>query len=191
MVYDKYEHSNIMNDFFRGKINIEDLPNRPKPKKVELGYGKGIGHAHGSYSQYIKKLGEQAPKGNGIISIGKSIIEKDTFSISDPTDKFALGDVPHILIMHYNTINPITIKVLWKDSEDEIISEQYYEISGAHSLNYDWWDSYGVYFIGPENLEEGDYEVEIVSTEFGRDDKTRTFAASLDFTVVELSEKDS
>lgn len=191
MAYDKYEHSNIMSDFFRGKINIDDLSDRPKSKMVELGYGKGIGYVHGTYSQYIKKLGKQAPKGNGIISIGKSVVEKDnTFSMSDPTDKFTIGDVPHILIMHYNVINTVAIKVLWKNSEDEVLSEQYYEIPAAHSLNYDWWEQYGTYFIGPEDLEEGNYKVEIVSTEFGRGDNTKTFTASLDFIVIESSEKD-
>jgi len=190
MVYNKYEHSNIMEGFFSGKIKIDDLSNQHQPKKVELGYGKGIGHRQGTYSQYIKKLEEQAPKGNGIISIGKSIMEKDNmFSMPNMTDKFAEGDIPHILVMHYNIVNPMIIHVSWKNSEDEEISEQFYEIPAAHSLNYDWWNSYGTYFVGPEDIEEGDYKVEITSTEYGRGNRTKTLTASLDFTVAEISDK--
>lgn len=184
MVYDKYnDHSNVMNEFFKGRIKMNDIP---KPKKVELGHGKGIGHSYGTYSQYIKKLREQTPKGNGIISIGKSVIEKDNiFSVPSTTDKFTVGDVPHVLIMYRNTINPMMIHVLWKDSEDEIISEQYYEISAAHSLNYDWWDQYGIYFVGPEDLEEGNYKVDIISTEFGVKDKIKTLGARIKFSLIE------
>lgn len=190
MVYNEYENTDIMSAFFKGKISIDDISG-PKSKMVELGKGNGIGHIHGSYSQYIKILRERVPKENGIISIGKSVIEKDNiFSMPDITDKFTVGDVPHILIMHYNIINPITVKVLWKNSEDEIISDQYYEICGAHSLNYDWWEQYGTYFIGPENLEEGNYNVEIISTEVGREDIIKNLVASLDFTVAEPSNKD-
>jgi len=192
MVYNKYEHSNTMEGFFSGKIKIDDLSNQPKPKRVELGYGKGIGHRQGTYSQYIKKLGEQAPKGNGIISIGKSVIEKDDiFSMPDITDKFVEEDIPYILIMHYNIVNPMTIHVLWKNSEEDIISEQFYEIPAAHSLNYDWWEMYGTYFVGPENMEEGSYKIEITSAEYGKGNKTKTLTASLDFTITDISNKES
>lgn len=191
MVYNKYEHSNVMEGFFSGKIKIDDLSNQPKPKRVELGYGKGIGHRQGTYTQYIKKLGEQSSKGNGIISIGKSVIEKDNiFSMPDITDKFVEGDIPYILVMHYNIVNPMIIHVSWKNSEDEEISEQFYEIPAAHSLNYGWWDIYGTYFVGPENLEEGNYKVEIISTEYSRGNKAKTLATSLDFTIAEISGKE-
>lgn len=186
MIYDKYETSDTMSAFFKGKVNINDLNNRPKSRTVELGYGKGIGHIHGSYSEYIKKLREQTPKGNGIISIGKSVTDKNNiFSMPNITDKFAVGDVPHILIMYYNIINPMAINVSWKNSEDGTISEQYHNIPASHSLNYDWWEQYGVYFIGPEDLEEGDYEVNVTSTEFDRGNNVKNLSTSLDFKVVD------
>ena len=185
MTYEKT--TNTMKAFFEGRVRN----NIPESKLVELGHGKGIGHIHGSYNQYIKELSEQRIKGNGAISIGKSVIEKDVFSIPDPTDKFSVGDIPHILIMYDNIINDISLKVVWKDSNDDTILEQYYNLPSAHSMNYDWWKSYGILFIGPEDLDEGNYMVEITSEEIisrehtigDKKDNIKTFAVSLEFSV--------
>lgn len=49
----------------------------------------------------------------------------------------------------------------------------------------DWWDSYSVYFIGPEELEEGDYNIEITSKEFDIEDKIKTLRALVEFSVVD------
>lgn len=190
------EDNNIMKAFFGGKISINDL-SRSTAKRVELGHGKGIGHKYGSYSRYIEKLSEQVTKGNGIISIGKSVIEKDIFSMPNPTDKFAIGDVPHLLIMYNNIIDDILLKVTWKDSDADSILEQYYEIPRAYSMGNDWWDSYGIYFIGPEDLEEGDYSVEVTSQEMitreptigEKEDNIKTLTASLEFSVEDKSDK--
>lgn len=200
MTYD-YKNANVMEALFSNKLDLSDISS--KYKMVELGHGVGIGHIDGSYSQYIKALSEHAGKGNGIVYIGKSIeIDKDVLSdksekhknnknklfIQDPTDKFSPGDIPKILIMFYNILNQTNIKVLWKDSNNDIILEQYYEIPSAHSLNYDWWDQYTLYFIGPENLEEGNYKIDITSTTLGVEDKIITLTTSLEFFVEDLSE---
>lgn len=195
MVYQ--DDNNIMKAFFKGKISINDL-SRPTLKKVEIGYGKGIGNKYGTYNRYIEKLSEQITKGNGTIYIGKSIIDKDTFSISNPTDKFTIGDVPHLLINYNNVIDDIFLKVIWKDSDDTSILEQYYEIPRAYSMGNSWWDYYGIYFIGPEDLEEGNYKVEITSEEMiskeqtigEKKDNIKTLRAILEFSMEELSRKE-
>ncbi len=187
-MYEKDE--NTMKAFFGGKIRNEV----PQPKLVELGFGKGVGHIRGTYSQYVKALREQAPKGNGTISIGKSIVtDKEIFSTQNPTDKFSLGDVPHILITYGNIINGIQLKVVWKDSNDETILEQFYDIPDPYSVGSDWWDQYGVYFTGPEDLEEGDYRVDIISEEIisreqtigDKKDNIKTLSTSIEFSVVD------
>lgn len=190
MVYNNKDSTEVMKSFFSGRIKYE----APKPKLVELGDGKGIGHTRGSYSQYVEALREQAIKGNGIIYIGKSVItDKEVFSIPNPTDKFSVGDVPHILITYGNIINGIQLKVVWKDSNDETIVEQYYNIPDPYSVGSDWWDQYSVYFMGPEDLEEGDYRVDIISEEIisrehtigEKKDNIKTLSASLEFSVVD------
>lgn len=180
------ENTNTMKAFFEGKVR-NDIPG---PKLVELGHGRGIGHEHGSYNQYIKKLSEQRTKGNGVISIGKSIKE-DTFSIPNPTDKFNVGDIPHLLVMYNNIIDDISLKVIWKDSDDDTILEQYYNVPSAYSMGNYWWESYGIYFIGPEDLEEGNYSIDIISEEIifkehtmgDKKDNIKTLTASIDFSV--------
>lgn len=180
------QDTNIMKAFFGGRIR-NDIP---ELKRVELGHGKGVGHIYGSYNQYIKELSEQITKGNGTISIGKYVIEKDIFSISDPTDKFATGDIPKLLITYGNIINSIQLKVVWEDSDDTIL-EQYYNIPDPYSMGNDWWDQYSVYFMGPEDLEEGDYRVDIISEEIisrehtigEKKDNIKTLSASLEFSV--------
>lgn len=189
MVYNNEDSTEVMKSFFSGRIKYE----APKSKLVELGDGKGIGHTRGSYSQYVKALREQAPKGNGTISIGKSIVtDKEIFSTQNPTDKFSVGDVPHILITYGNIINGIQLKVVWKDSNDETILEQFYDIPVPYSVGSDWWDQYSVYFTGPD-LEEGDYRVDIISEEIisreqtigDKKDNIKTLSTSIEFSVVD------
>jgi hypothetical protein len=191
MYYEK--DINVMKAFFEGRVKNEI----PKHKVVELGHGKGIGHVQSSYNQYIKALSEQRIKGNGFISIGKSVIEKDIFSMPNPTDEFVIGDVPKLLITYGNIINDILLKVAWKDSNDDIILEEYYEIPSAYSMGNSWWDSYGVLFIGPEELEEGDYKVEIISEEMiskeytmrEKKDNIKSFSTSLGFSIENQSDQ--
>lgn len=190
MVYK--ETNDIMKAFFEGRVKNEVK----QPKLVELGYGKGIGHSKGTYSQYVKGLGRQMAKGNGIISIGKSVVEKDIFSIPNPTDKFIAGDTPHLLVSYDNIIDSILLKATWKDSDGDMILEQYYEIPRAYSVGSDWWDSYGVLFVGPKDLEEGDYSIEIISRETiskeqtvgDKEDNIKTLRVSLEFSVGNSSE---
>ena len=185
MSYDN-RGTDIMSAFFSGKLKDEIANLSKEPKMVELGHGSGIGHKDGTYSQYIKQLEQQRIKGNGTIYLGKAInTEKNILSIQDPTDEFATEDVPKLLIMFNTILNPIQIKVVWKDSDGEQILDQYYEIPSAHSMDYDWWDSYGVYFIGPENLEYGDYRIYITSKEFGIEDKAKVLSTSIEFSVTD------
>lgn len=185
MSYDD-RYVDIMSAFFGGKLN-EDIANLYKePHKVELGHGSGIGHKDGTYSQYIKQLETQIIKGNGIIYLGKAInTDKNILSIQDPTDKFTINDIPKLLIMFNTILNPIKIQVVWKDQNGDQILDQYYEIPSAHSMEFDWWNSYGVYFIGPEDLEEGDYTIDIMSKEFGIEDKTKVLLTSIEFSVTD------
>ncbi len=186
-----YDDSDIMRStdtmgaFFSGKLKNEITNLKKEPQMVELGHGTGIGHKDGTYSEYVKNLREQASKGNGVIYIGKSINTEKTLSIpeNDQTDTFALGDLPKLLIMFYNVINPVQIKVTWKDSNNESILEQFYEVPSAYGMSYDWWDSYGTYFIGPDDLETGEYKIEITSKEFGIEDKTKVLKTSIKFSV--------
>lgn len=179
MSYDD-RYSDTMKAFFSGKLNNEIAAKGPK--MVELGHGVGIGHKDGTYSQYVKSLSGK----NGTIYLGKGIkTDKDTLSIQDSTEEFTVGDVPKILVMFNTILNPIKIKVVWKDSDGNIILDQYYDMPSAYSMKYDWWDSYGVYFIGPEDLEEGNYNIEIISKELGIEDKIKTLRTSIEFSVIE------
>ena len=158
------EDNNIMRAFFRGDIKISDLG--PKPRLVEIGHGIGIGHADGSYKRYIAQLSTRSKEGNGTIYLGKSINEdKGAMSMADTTEKFDTGDIPKLLITFHSIINSMSIKVEWKNMDNDAILEQYYQIPLPHSMKYDWWDTYSTYFIGPEDLEEGDYKVKITSNE--------------------------
>ncbi len=190
MSYDD-RYGDTMKAFFSGKLNNEIAAR--EPKTVELGHGVGIGHKDGAYSQYVKALSERTTKGNGAVYLGKAIKEeqlelstdKNILSIQDPTDEFAIGDVPKLLIMFNTLLNNIRLKVAWKDSDDDIILDQYYDIPTAYSMKYDWWDSYSVYFIGPEDLDEGNYSIEITSKEFGIEDKTKVLSTLVEFSVVD------
>lgn len=177
----EYEDSNVMKAFFGGKIKINEK--EPNYERVELGHGTGIGHKDGSYSQYVKQLSQQ--KGNGILYLGKAIEEdKDIMSMIDETEEFNAGDIPKLLVMHNNIINEIALKVEWMDNDNETILEQQYKIPLPYSMNYYWWDTYYTYFIGPENLEEGDYKINIMSTEIVRNRQLQELSATIEFSIV-------
>ena len=179
----EYEDNNIMSAFFKGKIKVKDLSS--KYERVEIGHGLGIGHSEGSYSKYISKLSERSKEGNGIIYLGKGIKtdNNNVMSIVNATEKFNDGDVPKLLIMFYNIINGRTLKIEWKDMDDEVILEQYYHIPLPYSMNYNWWDTYSTYFIGPEDLEEGNYKVEITSKEISKGKQSRELSSIIEFSV--------
>lgn len=159
-MFPKKEITDVMKAMFSGKL--KDMYS-PKYKIVELGQGFGIGQ-YGLYDKYIKKLSKQQSKGT--INIGKSIELKNNVPyLTDITDKLYLGDIPKILITLHNIINDVSIDTIWKTSNDSIILEQHYDIPSPYSMQYDWWDIYTVYFIGPENLKVGTYKVLILLDE--------------------------
>lgn len=155
-----------------------------KSRLVEIGHGVGIGHIDGSYSKYIRQLSERSKNGNGMIYLGKAINEDNgTMSIVEATEKFDIGNIPKLLVMFHNVLNGIALKVEWKNMEDELILEQYYQIPPPHSMRYDWWDTYSTYFIGPEDLEEGDYKVKITSNENTRSKQLKELSTTIKFSV--------
>ena len=178
------EDNDSMKAFFRGDVKIDGLGS--KSRFVEIGHGIGIGLLDGSYSKYIKQLTNQSKEGNGFIYLGKAISEdKGTMSIVNDTEKFGTGDVPKLLVTFHNLINGVTIKLEWKnvDDNEDLILEQYYQIPSPHSMKYDWWDIYSAYFIGPEDLEVGDYKVEITSKENMMNGKFKELSSSIEFLV--------
>jgi hypothetical protein len=184
MSYRDGEDNNIMKAFFRGNIKKEDLDS--KSRLVEIGHGIGIGHTGGSYSTYIIQLSKQSKDGNGAVYLGKEINEdKGKMSIVGATKKFDIGNVPKLLVMFHNVVNGIMLKVEWKDTDNDTILEQYYQIPQPHSMKYDWWDMYSTYFIGPEGLEEGNYNVKISSNESSKSKKTGELSTNIEFSVIE------
>ena len=180
MSYNK--DNDTMKAFFRGEIKSSSQGSTSR--LVEIGHGMGIGHSSGSYSKYIAQLSERKKEENGSIYIGKAINEdKGTMSIVDPTETFNIGDVPKLLTTFYNVIHSMTIKIEWKNMEDNTILEQYYQIPSPHSMNYDWWNTYSSYFIGPEDLEEGDYNVKITSNDNKRGRSLKELSATIEFLV--------
>ena len=178
------EDNNIMKSFFRGNLKKADLDS--KSRLVEIGHGVGIGHIGGSYSTYIRQLSKQSKDGNGTIYLGKEVNEdKGTMSIIDATKKFDIGNVPKLLVMFHNVVNGIMLKVEWNNMENCTILEQYYQIPQPHSMNYDWWDMYSTYFIGPEDLEEGNYNVKISSKENSKSKKTGELSKIIEFSMIE------
>jgi hypothetical protein len=185
MSYDNI-YTDTMSAFFSGKLKNDITSASKEPKMVELGHSVSIGHKYGTYNQYLKQLREQVTKGNGAIYLGKAVkTDENTLSIQDTTNKFSTEDVPKLLIMFNTILNPMRIQVVWEDSNGDKILDQYYEIPSAHSNNYDWWDSYGVLFIGPEDLKHGDYNIEITSKEFGMEDKVKVLSTSVEFSVTD------
>lgn len=71
------------------------------------------------------------------------------------------------------------------DMDNDTILEQYYQIPQPHSMKYDWWDTYSTYFIGPEDLEEGNYNVKISSIESSKSKKTGELSTTIEFSVIE------
>ena len=182
MSYRDGEDSNIMKSFFRGKLKIDNQD--PKSRLVEIGHGIGIGHIGGSYSTYIKQLSKQSKDGNGIIYLGKEIKEdKSTISIIGATEKFDIGNIPKLLVMFNSIISGIILKVEWKNMDNDTILDQYYQIPPPNSMKYDWWDTYSAYFIGPEDLEEGDYNVKITSNENTKSKLIRGLSTTIEFSV--------
>ncbi len=182
MSYRYTKDNDTMKAFFRGEIKA-DNPNSMS-RLVEIGHGTGTGHTNGSYSRYIAQLSKRQKEGNGSIYIGKAINEeKGTMSIVDPTEKFNTGDIPKLLTTFYSTINSMTIKIEWKNMENNTILEQYYQIPSPHSMNYDWWDTYSAYFIGPEDLEEGDYKVKITANGNTRVRSLKELSTTIEFSV--------
>lgn len=177
------EDNNIMRSFFRGKIKMDT---DSKSRLVEIGHGIGTGHIGGSYSTYIRQLSKQSKDGNGTIYLGKDINENTgTMSIIGATNKFDIGNIPKLLVMFHSIINAISLKVEWKNMDNDTILEQYYNIPQAHSMQYDWWDTYSAYFIGPEDLEEGEYSVKITSNENAKSKQTRELTTTVEFSIVE------
>lgn len=186
MSYRDGEDNNIMKSFFRGNLKKEILDSQSR--LVEIGHGIGIGHIGGSYSIYIRQLTKQSKDGNGTIYIGKEISEdKGTISIVDATKKFDIGNIPKLLVMFHSVVNGIMLKVEWKnmDMDNDTILEQYYQIPQAHSMKYDWWDTYSTYFIGPEDLEEGNYNVKISSKESSKSKKTGELSTTIEFSITD------
>ncbi len=183
MSYDYNEDSNIMSAFFKGKIKVQSPES--KYERVEIGHGVGIGHSDGSFSQYTKQLSEMSKTGNGNVYLGKAINEdKDVMSIVEETEKFNVGNVPKLLVMFHTLINQMSLKVEWKDENNETVLEQRYQIPLPYSMNYTWWDKYYTYFIGPEDLEEGDYTVEISSKEITTSGRAKELSSTIEFSVV-------
>lgn len=184
MSYGNNEDGNIMRAFFGGKIKVEDMS--PQYEHAELGDGIGIGHTHGSYSQYIKQLSNRGKQGNGLIYLGRAIvINEDVASIVNATEQFNTGDVPKLLIMFYNVLNETTVKVAWENENNDVILEQRYQIPLPYSMNYNWWDTYSVYFTGPEDLDEGNYKVQISSRETVRNRQMNELSSTVEFSIEE------
>lgn len=180
------DEGDIMSAFFGGRININD-EDSTEQKVVEVGHGTGIGHKDGSYQKYVKQLSERKGEANIIIYLGKAInTNENILSIVDGTDKFTTKDIPKLLIMYHDVINKTFVKVAWKNESDDIILEQYYEIPAPQTMKYTWWDTYSAYFIGPENLDEGKYNIEITSTDITNiSQKQRESTCIMDFVMID------
>ena len=186
MAYDYIEDTNIMNALFKGKIKIQKQSS--KYERVEIGHGMGIGHDGGSRSQYLQQLAERSKEGNGLIYLGKGIQEgKDTMSIVGETNKFYVGDIPKVLLVFSNVINKMTLKLDWKNARNNSILEQYYEIPSPYSLQHSWWDTYSVHFAGSEDLDEGNYKIDISSTKKTRL-RTEELSSTIEFSIEDKDE---
>lgn len=170
----------VMSRFFRGKLKINT-----DYMIGEYGHGMGIGNKYDSYEIYKKKLSEKVNQENGKTYIGKDInMGPNSLSIVDPATEFAIGETPKVLIMFYNILYGISIRSLWKDDRENIVLGQLYDIPSPYSMQYSWWDIYGAYFIGPEDLEEGNYKVQLVSYENGIKNIRRIMSSNIEFSVL-------
>lgn len=150
---------------------------------VEQGYGVGIGRVGGSYDLYVRELRKNVNTGNGIVYIGKDInASTDTPSIVNSTTEFTVGDIPKVLITFHSLINELRIKATWKEKgSDNIILESFYKIPSPYDKHYHWWNLYSVYFIGPEDLEQGEYQVVLETTDI----KRRGMSSTVEFTMMD------
>lgn len=161
-----YEENNTMNQIFNSRVKV----NKFEPSLVERGYGVGIGHIGGSYALYMRQLRENASVDSGAVHIGKSInLNTKTPTIINPTTDFVIGEIPKVLIELNTFINELFVKATWQDKNSEdVILESFYNIPSPYGKDYDWWDLYSVYFIGPENLDEGEYKVVLEAEDIKR-----------------------
>lgn len=161
-----HEKNSIMNDIFSGRIKV----NKQEHILMEQGYGTGIGGIGGSYESYIKQLRGKTNIKNGVIYLGKNIdTSTDTPSIIDPTIEFKIGDIPKVLLVFHSLIDQLAVRATWKEKDSEyVILESYYVIPSPYSMKHDWWNLYSVYFIAPENLGEGEYQILLDTTDIKR-----------------------
>lgn len=171
------EEDNTMSQMFGGRIKIY----RRELDLVEQGYGIGIGHEYGSYALYMAQLRKNANIENGVTYLGKDIdLNTSTPTIVNPTVEFVIGDIPKILIEFHSLIDELFVNVIWRynGSEDTIL-KSFYKVPSPYGKSYDWWDLYSVYFIGPENLGEGEYQVVLEA----EDIKKNKLVSTVEFSV--------
>jgi len=162
-----------MKEFFLKNVIIENDYNKPV---IDYGQGFAIG-AFGTYELYKRSLSANGQ--HRLVYMGKDI-DMDTLSIVNSTTEFLVGDIPKILIKFTNLTGSMTIRALWQNDEEEIILESYYNIPAAYAKRYDWWNIYLVTFKGPENLQEGNYKVILLSEDVINKLK---LSATVEFTV--------
>lgn len=163
-----------MKEFFSKNITVSD-DNYNKPV-LDYGQGFAIG-TFGNFELYSRSL-----KVNGqhrLVYMGKNM-DMDTLIMADNTTEFTIGDVPKILIKFTNLASQMEVKAIWQNGEDETILESYYSIPSPYTKRYDWWNIFLVTFKGPENLDEGNYKVLLLSEDKINDIK---LTATIEFTV--------
>lgn len=172
-----YEENNTMNQIFSGRVKV----NKFEPSLVDQGYGVGVGHIGGSYASYVRQLRKNVNIDSCAVHIGKNIdLNAKVPIIINPTTEFVSGDIPKVLVELHTFINGLFVKTAWQDKNSEdIILESFYNIPSPYDKNYDWWDLYSVYFIGPENLDEGEYKVMLEA----EDIKRNKLISTLEFSV--------
>lgn len=173
------EEDYTMSQIFGGRIKVY----RQELDLAEQGYGVGIGHIGGSYALYMRQLRENANIENSTIYLGKDInLNTSNPTIINPTIEFAIGDVPKILIDLHSLIDELFVNVMWRyNGSEDIILKSFYKIPSPYGKNYDWWDLYSVYFIGPENLGEGEYQVVLEAEDIKRNKSISTVEFSVKY----------
>lgn len=174
-------YEDAMKEVFSNRVKVD----KRKLDLVEQGYGIGIGHIGGSYDSYVRQLRKNANMENGAVHIGKDIdANTDTPSIVNPTTEFMVGDIPNVLIVFHSLIDELRIKSVWQEKgSDNIILESFYKIPSPYNMKYDWWDLYSVYFIGPEKLDEGEYQIILETTDI----KRKSMSSTVEFTIIDDS----
>lgn len=176
-----YNNNDIMKEVFGGRAKAD----KRELNLVDQGHGIGIGRVGGSYDLYVRQLRKNTNKENGVIYIGKDIdTSTNTPSIINSTIEFTVGDIPKLLIVFHSLINELRIKTTWQEKGSyDIILESFYKIPSPYNASYDWWDLYSVYFIGPEKLEEGEYQVVLEAADIKRNNMSST----VEFTIIDDS----